>query len=181
MRAGCWLLAVTALLAACSSEEPPGALPPVQESVSPSVGPMPVPSPSSLDFERTSRGASAFATFFLHSVGLAYQSADPRLIDELSAPECGGCKVLISGISELRDAGHRRVGGEYVVLSAVAPALNGGDTVVDVIYERPEAEILDQEGATVASAGPVASTTAQVRVLWQGDGWVVQGYRTFAP
>ena len=181
VRAGCWLLALTALVSACSSEEPPGALPPVpsvDESSSPrSNSPAALPSAAALE---TSQGAAAFATHFLTVVGDAYERADPDLVRRLSDPGCEGCNVLIAGIQSLRADGQVRVGGGYEVVSAVTPALTSKDTVVDVVYRRRAGQVVTADGGIVATAPAVLETEAQVRVLWEGQGWRVLGYRTFA-
>lgn len=131
--------------------------------------------------QMTSEGASAFARFFVESIGRAYTTADPSVIAELSASGCGGCDVLIKAVGDLRAAGEKREGGEYEVLSAVTPGLEDGDALVDVQYKRAAGQVVDAKGAVVASAGPVPATDAQVRVVWRTGAWLVQGYRTFTP
>ena len=178
VRAGCWLLALTALLGACSSEEPPGALPPVALS-GPSPSREPAPSAPPLEaMNESSAGASAFARFFVLSIGTAFATANPALIAEHSATGCGGCDALIASAGELRSLGHRRIGGDYLDISAVSPAVVDGEVVVSISYRRSEGRVVDASGATISSAPPVPQTNAQMRLSRSSDIWLVKGYRT---
>ena len=177
VRAGCWLLAVTALLAACSSEEPPGALPPVS-SLGPSPSKEPAPNAPPLEaMNESSAGASAFARFFVLSIGTAFATANPTLIVEHSASGCGGCNALIASAGELRSLGHRRIGGTYLDISAVSPAVVDGEVVVSISYRRSEGRIVDAGGATISSAPAVPRTNAQMRLSRSSGNWHVEGYR----
>lgn len=176
-------LAVAVALTGCTSDEPPPTTLPPLSSASPSTSPSPSRAESSVPpaaRKMTPEGAAAFARFFVESIGLAYQAAEPSVISDLSAEGCGGCETLIKAVAELRAEGERRVGGTYEVLAAVTPALEAGDAIVDVRYRRPAAEIVNADGVVTASAGPTSPVDAQVRVVWREGAWVVQGYRTFS-
>lgn len=125
----------------------------------------------------TPAAASAFAEHFLKSVGEAFSAANPDLITALSSSQCGGCIELAGSVQSLKDEGKRRDGGEYLAIEAVAPAFQNGDVVVDVTYERSAASVVDATGAITASAPATPRSTAQLRLLRQDAGWVVQGYR----
>lgn len=166
-------MSAAALLVACSSDPESAPLPPVPRT-SPTPVVLPLPSEAAA---ATPQGAAAFARYYLEVLGAAFQAADPSSLDELSAPGCGGCDALITSVRELQAEGRRRVGGEYIVKSVAAPPVEQGDVVVEIAYERAAGQVVDATGRVTASAAPVPPTNAQMRLLRNGNSWIVQGYR----
>lgn len=177
-----WVFAAGLLLAGCASDVgQPGTLPAVSPPSSRGAPSPTAPDVPAVAREMTAQGASSFAAYFVRSIGIAYNQARPELLTSLSAAGCGGCDRLIATVTRLRDQGSKRIGGNYTVTSSVTPALVGGDALVDVQYVRTAGRVVNAAGVTVESAGPVGRTDAQVRVVWRGNAWVVQGYRVVSP
>jgi hypothetical protein len=107
----------------------------------------------------------------------AYAVGDARPVQEVSAPGCGGCDNLIGVIQRLETDGQRSVGGEYRVITALAPLVVNGDVIVDVAYERPSGQIIDGNNRVIESAAPVPLTEAQLRLIRRNGSWKVQGFR----
>jgi hypothetical protein len=156
-------------------------LPSVVPAPSASASAAPAPSIPAEASAATAQGAAAFARYYMAVVGRAFETADAGPMRNLSAAGCGGCEALASSVDSLRDKRQRRTGGNYVIRSAVAPEVAGGDVVVDLEYERTPARILDVAGNMVEEGPAVPLTPAQMRLLWRGDSWVVQGYRVVGP
>jgi hypothetical protein len=173
IRAVAATLCVVVALVGCSSDPEPEPLPPI-ESLSPSPVALPMPSEAAAE---TPQGAAAFARYYLDVVGRAFATADPSLLDQLSAAGCGGCDALIASVNELREQGRKRVGGEYTVTSVAAPPVEEGDVVVEIAYVRAAGEVVDAAGRVQASAPAVPQTNAQMRLVRSGRSWIVQGYR----
>jgi len=176
------LLTLAVVLPACTTEEKvPTVLPPAPStSPTPTASRTPVPTRVPIPPEataETSQGASAFAAYYLKLVEDAFATADPQALKEASAPGCGGCDALIGSVDGLRRQGHKRIGGNYVVREALAPAIVDGDVVVDIAYERPAGRVIDTSGTVLETADPVPLTTAQMRLIRRDQTWVVQGYR----
>lgn len=173
-RTGAVLVALAVALTGCTSAEPrPPALPPAP-SVSPTLAPLPLPPEAAAE---TAEGAAAFARYYLQVIAEAFAAGDSTVLRMTSAPGCGGCDALISSVENLQRQGRKRVGGDYQVKSALAPAVIRGDVIVDVTYERSAASIVDSAGQVFATAAPVPVTSAQLRLLYREAGWAVQGYR----
>lgn len=141
-----------------------------------SVGPLPSEAAAA-----TAEGAAAFARYYLEVIGAAFASADPTQLEALSAPGCGGCDALIGSITELREQGRKRLGGDYIVKSVAAPPVERGDVILEIAYAREAGQVVDETGRVFASAPPVPVTNAQLRLIRQGMSWVVQGYRVVSP
>ena len=178
IRAGLAALCAVGALVACSEEA--AAPPPLPSATSSSPAPIALPVPPEATPE-TPQGAEAFARYFLLVVGEAFKSADASRLKALSAPGCGGCDALISSVEGLREQGRKRVGGDYTVKTAAAPPVENGDVIVEVSYERAAAQVLDQQGQVTASAAPVPTTNAQMRLVRVDGAWRVQGYRVTEP
>jgi hypothetical protein len=163
-----------AALAGCGSETEPQPLPPVASGSPSPAAALPVPPEATPE---TAAGAAAFARYYLDVLGLAFETADPTQLRSLSASGCGGCDALITSVAELQEQGRKRVGGRYLIKDVAAPPVEAGDVIVEVVYEREAAQVLDAQGQIVASAPSVPMTNAQLRLLRRGEAWVVQGYR----
>ncbi len=156
------LLALAVVLPGCTSDEKvPTVLPPAPSAsptptASQAPEPMRVPIPPEATAE-TSQGASAFASYYLKLVEAAFATADPQALKEASAPGCGGCDALIGSVEGLKRQGHKRIGGNYVVREALAPAIVDGDVVVDIAYERPVGRVVDASGTVIRRRIPCPS------------------------
>ncbi|MDQ3610347.1 MAG: DUF6318 family protein [Actinomycetota bacterium] len=171
---GTLLALAVVLLAGCTSDEKePTVLPPAP-SVSPSP---PLPSFPLEAMNETSEGASAFARYYFDLLNQAYAGADATVVQRVTASGCGGCDALIAVIQRLKEDRQRSVGGEYRILSAIAPAVIDGDVIVDVSYDRSAGQIVNEKNVIVESGAPVPRTDAQLRLIRRDGSWLVQGFR----
>ncbi len=170
------LLVLAVALPGCTSDEQrPTVLPPAP-STSPTLAPVQVPVPPEATAE-TPQGASAFASYYLELVEVAFATADAGAVKDASASGCGGCDALIGSIEGLQRQGRKRIGGDYVIGETLAPAVVKGDVVVDITYERRAGRVVDASGQVLETADPVPVTNAQMRLIRRGGSWIVQGYR----
>ena len=161
-------------LVGCSDDPEPRTLPPVP-SASPSPSVVPMPSEAAAE---TPEGAAAFARYFFAVVNAGLESGDAGHLRKISSPDCGGCRSLASAIEEEPSAGERIVGGLFDVLSAESPPVDAGDVIVEVSYAVSEIKVYGSDGAILRSTAAVPRTNGQVRLLRNGQGWIVQGFRS---
>lgn len=114
----------------------------------------------------------------LLALGLSTGDATP--LRAYSDERCGGCANLIGAVEDLQKKGHRAEGGGITVLFAVSPALAGGETIVDLRYERSAGTVVDRAGVTVAEIPAASAADVQLRVRRSGGSWTVLGYRNAA-
>jgi hypothetical protein len=122
-------------------------------------------------------GASAFAKHYMLVLQKALESSDASNFESLSDPGCGGCRNIIDAIGQASQAGQRVSGAELSVVFAEAPAVRGGETIVDLRYERRSGRLLSRDGAVVEAIPPEGPIDTQLRVRRQGEAWVVLGLR----
>jgi hypothetical protein len=173
MRGTAAAVALVAALAGCSAEADPTPLPPLP-SVSPTPETLQVPPEATPD---TAEGAAAFAKYYLAVLEEALRSGEPGRLRELSDSGCGGCRNLIGAVERAQAAGQVVRGGEFVVLSAVSPAPEQGEAMVDLRYSREAGELVTLAGEVVEPIQPEPPIDAQMRVARAGTGWRVLGFR----
>lgn len=84
------------------------------------------------------------------------------------------------GIAEdLEAVDERYDGGKYEIISAVAPADDPRDVIVNVDYNRAASRVVGADGDVLQEDPAAKSVNAQFRVVRDGDRWVVYGYRIF--
>ncbi len=179
-------LAAAVLLSGCSqADEPAVTLPPLP-SASPSPSRSPSPSPAAsvpkpvlpeLAKQRTSEGASAYATFYFDSVTWSFANAEPSAMRSAASPECESCESLAGLVVDLQNMDRRRKGGQYQVISALTPALSDDLTVVDLRYKRPGASTVDSSGAVVETFKAVPPTSVSMILEWRDNSWVVEEFK----
>jgi hypothetical protein len=168
-------LVLTVVLVGCTEDEdPPVTLPTVTAEPTPTATVPPLPPEAKGD---DNLAAAEFAKYYLNLVALSFQMADPQPLREHSFEGCGGCDNLIEAIEELRAVGHRVDGGDYSFVSVVAPQSDEGDFAVLIDYTRAASRVLGEGGDVVSSEPEVPATTSQMRVVREGERWVVYGYR----
>ncbi len=187
-------MALAASAAGCSAgETEPSTLPPVESGSAAGPSPtvsarastatgepkaaQPPLSPSATATAATPAGASAFARYYVESIGQAFATADSTGLRAATLPGCEGCEAIIGAVDSLRPLGQRRIGGEYAIVDVAAPAFENGDVVLLLTYTRTAGQIVNGEGVVVDSAPAVPLTTAQMRLLHRQGRWFVQGYR----
>jgi hypothetical protein len=162
-----------ALLVGCSSEPEPQPLPPLP-SAAPSASPLPLPPEAAAE---TPQGAAAFTRYYFDALNAAFATGDATQVKILSHPECDACNELISAIREEPAAGERISGGDYRVLFAESPPVASGDVVVEVRYALTEARVTRPDGSLIRTTAANPGINAQVRLIRQGTGWIVRGFR----
>lgn len=169
---------VTALLvlslgaAACGGEEPAAGptLPPVTEAPSPTPEVEAVPGEAA---EATPEGAAEFARFFYAEVARGFQTANPDLVSELSADDCQTCLQYIDSIQAVKEQGWRAEGGDFDILFAVAPAIEGDTATVDVGWNFAPVNYLDTDGNVAETGPPVDGVEEQLTLARNGESWQV--------
>jgi hypothetical protein len=167
-------LALCVSLGACSDggEEPDAAptLPPITEARSPSPEPDAVPPQAT---EATPEGAAEFARLFYSEIARGFQTADPALVSRLSADDCRTCSEYIASITAVQEQGWRAKGGDFEILFAVAPAVEGDTAKVDVGWNFSPVQYIDGSGSVVDDGPPVTGVEEQLKLRRDGDSWIV--------
>ena len=179
VRAGCWLLAVTALLAACSSEEPPGALPPVplqSPITTPSITPsLIIPSDAQADSQA---GASAFVRYYFSEVNRGYQNLDSSRISDLGTASCNSCSNITQDIERLRASKLTVPGSRFRLSSAEAsPPQEDGRVLVDFRYSGDPYVEVSASGQSNPAEPATVDQDAQAVLRWDQTRWSLLGLR----
>ncbi|MBK5305086.1 MAG: hypothetical protein JJD92_00205 [Frankiaceae bacterium] len=176
MRALALTLAAVAALSACGgSDGEPQTAPPV--SSSPVSAASPTPAADDVPAEAkaaTSAGAEAFARFFYAQTVRAFETKNPDLIKDISAPGCESCERYVQSVAQLRDNNERIENYVVTVTLAVAPAVTGEAVRVDLTYSLPEAVRYDASGKVLAREGPFKRVDVQMNLVRSGDTWLVE-------
>lgn len=163
-----------ALSVSACSDDPgePSALPTLDPSPTASASVEPEPAPTGIDAP-TPEGAAEFARFFYSQVELAYSQKDPTLVERLSAPGCTTCQAFIDTLVDIRDSGDRYEGVQYEITFAEAPALEGDEARVTIIYNGPEVVRYDPTGRVLATEPAVQGFEEELGLVRSGDSWLV--------
>lgn len=125
----------------------------------------------------SSEGAAAFVRYWYAELDRAYQVLDARVIDELSEDRCSACTNYVMDIAGSAERGEHFVGGSYRVVSAVAPAVVDGITVVLVQYDAEELVIRGRAGEEISRYPAEKGVTSQVQVMRKNGSWSVRALR----
>ena len=157
---------------------PPGASGEPGTSASPTAPPSskPVVVPDAAK-EETPQGASAFARHYMTILEAALGSGQTRELRRLSDPGCGGCNALLAAIDSANASGQRVTGSSFVVEFAEAPAVQAGETIVDLRYNRQPGSLVDADGAVVSPIAAEGPVDAQMRLKRVDEIWLVLGFR----
>ena len=167
-------LCVAAALAGCSDDPEPRTLPPLA-SASPSPSVVPMPSEAAAE---TPEGAAAFARYYFDVVvNAGFATGDAALLRSVSHPDCDGCNNLIQAVEEEVAPGERIEGGIFEVVFSEAPPVEAGDVIVDLRYGVSELRVLDSDGKVLRRTPADLGIDAQLRLVRQGRGWIVRGFR----
>lgn len=160
-------------LAACGDDPVPRTLPPV-----PSASPLPavVPMPSEAAAE-TPQGAAAFARYWFDLVNRAFAHGDSAELRLYSHPGCDGCNNLINAAEEETSPQERIEGGVFSVVFAEAPPVEAGDVMVDLRYALSELRVRATDGRVLRTTPGNPGIDAQLRLVREGSGWIVRGFR----
>jgi hypothetical protein len=163
-----------ALLTACSSEsEEPKALPPV--TTSPTVAASePADAVPPAAQEQTPEGAAEFARFFYAEVRRAFIEKDPEIIRRLSAPGCEACDRFVASLTKLRDNNERTSDFAFEIVVAEAPASDGPEARVDVIYNSPTIQRYNASGEVIYEEPAAQGAEIQMTLTRAPEGWLVQ-------
>jgi len=155
---------------------PPPSSTPVASAVAAGV----VPKPAEAD-AATSEGAAAFVRYYINVINDAIQRNDVSLLSTLSAPECGGCQNYIKSVQDLAaQHGHVDRGG-IVVTNAVAPALQGGSTVVLLNFGSTEYVARSSKGDVLTRLAANAGLVAELSCERRGTTWVIKSFDAIVP
>lgn len=159
---------------ASGEEQSPGSVPSLSPVATPTASVPPLPAAAQGDGPEA---ASEFAKYYLGLVTRAFATGDSATLRSLSDAGCEGCQALAAAVDELAAQGRRAEGGEYTFTSAVAPGSEKQDYIVLIDYSRAVTRIRDSQGAVVAEEPAVSGRTSQMRVVREGERWVVYGYQ----
>ena len=173
IRAGLTALCVVAALAGCTEAAAPAPLPSVP-TASPTAAALPIPPEATPE---TPQGAAAFTRYYFDVVNRAFVAGDASDVRRLSDPECEGCNNLVRAIEEEPDPGERIEGGEFEVIFAESPPVEGGDVIVDLRYAVTELRVVGQDGRVIRTTPAEPGIDAQLRLIREGQAWVVRGFR----
>jgi hypothetical protein len=173
MRGYVMTLVAVATLSGCggSSAGQPRTLPAVTATTSPSaaasVAPTGIQAP-------TPEGATEFAKFFYAQITRAFATKNPKLVQDISLPTCKTCGLYRKSVTLVRDRNQLVTGGVFAVTFAAAPATEAMATArVDVGWNFSGATFYDKTGRVVERHAPQRGVEEQVRLLRQGDHWMV--------
>ena len=177
VRAGCWLLAVTALLGACSGEEPAGTLPPMasQSPLTAAPGKTTPPQLAAAALPATAQGASAFATYYMELIEYTFATGDATALRTASDAACLGCRNFLEAAAKASSAGEFAIDADIEVLEAVSPAIQAGETTVDLRYKRTNGTVVDGAGNVIKSIRAQNATDVQITVS-RGRSWIVTAF-----
>lgn len=126
----------------------------------------------------TPEGAAAFARYYFDVVvNASFVEGDSALLRSLSHAKCDGCNNLIEAVDEEVAPGERIEGGIFDVIFAEAPPVEAGDVIVDLRYAVSELRVLNADGKILRRTPADNAIDAQLRLLRQGPGWIVRGFR----
>lgn len=168
------LLCLALTVVGCSAgDQEPDPLPPVTTS-SPSPVDLPMPSEAAAE---TPEGAAAFARYYFEMLNHAFRTGDAGGVKRLSEPGCEGCNNLIGAIEKEGKPGERVEGGDYSIVYAESPPIENGDVVVEVRYALAEVLVTATDGRVIETIPANPGIDAQLRLIRNGETWLVRGFR----
>lgn len=158
--------------AGCSGPDDPGpsTLPSLSAtpSVTPSAAPVDIPVAARA---MTPAGAAAFVRFYYDQLNRAYKELDGSTVESLSDPTCKTCANYVGDIAAAKRDGTRFQGGGFIVKVAEAAGDQRDPVVVDVVYDSPPLQIVDQGGKVITSKPARLSQRIQFQVGRSAGGW----------
>lgn len=122
----------------------------------------------------TAEGAQQFTKFWIQQLNLAFQTANPQTIANLSAPECPVCQTMISEVQKLKDLG-QHVDGELWTVETAATARfdNGVSAMAFTTIRQNPVPSVDEAGAIidryVARTNSLGFTLSHNGSTWRTD------------
>ena len=124
---------------------------------------------------RTQAGANAFAEFFLKTFDWAYATTNSAYAKHYTAPSCGLCTGLETGIAKTAAAKHWYLGGRFTVHPAtfteIAPVTAPADFCSIVAIDESAEEVVDKTGKVFngdgAHKGDRVKLCAQFSGMWK--------------
>ena len=95
-------------------------------------------------------GAQQFTKFWVQQLNIAFQTANPHMIANLSAPECPVCQTMISEVQKLKNLG-QHVDGELWTVQTAATARfdNAMSAMVFTTIRQNPVPSVDESGAVI--------------------------------
>ena len=174
IRAGLVAVCASVALAGCTEEA--AAPPPLPSAARSSPTPVALPVPPEATPE-TPQGAAAFARYYFDLVNEAFDAGDATAVRGLSDPGCDGCNNLIKAIEKEDKPGERIEGGDFEVLFAESPPVEDGDVIVDLRYGVSELRVVGEDGQILRTTPAEPGIDAQLRLMREGQLWMVRGFR----
>lgn len=141
-----------------------------------SAGQAQVPRPAEAD-AFTSEGAAAFVRYYVEVLNTAIATNDVTRLQELSAPQCGGCRDYTQSIQKTLAAGGVVESGRLDVLNAVAPAIQDDETTVLMDFTTTAYLSRTSDGRELDRFPAEGRRSAELRCTRRGDTWQVMGLR----
>lgn len=169
------LLAAALAVSACSDDEPAAGptLPPITETPSATPTAQAIPTEATA---ATPEGAAEFVRYFYESVQRAYETADPSLVEVLSAEGCTSCSNFIDSVADLRDAQETVADFSLDVVDVQAAGLSAAASTVNAVVVLDVSEyVRESSSGTVVAREPAADGAVNDVQLIRVDGaWLVQ-------
>ena len=124
---------------------------------------------------KTQAGANAFAEFFLKTFDWAYATTNSAYAQHYTAPSCGLCTGLETGITKTAAAKHWYLGGRFTVHQAkptrIAPVRAPADFCSAVTVSTAAEEVVDKTGKVFDGDGSYSNVPFKICVKRSGTGW----------
>lgn len=171
-----WVALCGALTSCAGDLERPPSLPAL--TAEPSVAPSPSMSPTPPEIAAPdAAGASAFGRYFYEQIEIGFATRDPDKVASLSAPECVICQRYVESITNLITDNERVDNYKITVLSSDAPAVEGSDARVTLIYNSSGGTRTSASGTTVNQESPRSNVAAELVLKRRADSWIVTEVR----
>jgi hypothetical protein len=126
--------------------------------------------------QRTQDGANAFAEFFMRTLDWAYATTNPAYMKHYTAPSCGLCTGLATGIAKTATQRHWYLGGRLTVhpatRTAIAPVTAPADFCSAISVDITATSVVDRTGKVFNGQGALVQQSFKLcakatKASWQ--------------
>jgi hypothetical protein len=126
---------------------------------------------------RTQAGANAFAEFYMRTLDWAYATTNPSYMKHYTAPSCGQCLGLATGISRTAADRHWYLGGRLSIYHAtqtnISPVTAPADYCSKVKVDISATSVVDKTGKVFNGDGAYQGDVFKLCEKGTAAGWQI--------